>query len=524
MAPLAPPAHVANPLRGAFLGWHAILIGGLTLAALVATLKAIHKPLWFDELFTLLIARLESPREIVRALEVPLDAMPPPYYMICSATLRMVRDEHVGCRLPSICGYLAALAGVYTFLAVRVDRLSALAGAAFLACTVLADYAYEARPYALLVGSVCWAACAWQRVDRSPVWAVALAAALGLAVSCHYHAVFVWPAFAFAEAIVLATERRLRVRVWLALAVGIVPFVVCWPLLAHFREVFGRTWGPPPRFALVLTAPQMLLKWNGGMWAPAAMAALAAVCIGWIFQAASRRRLPASPGFPPSPLRPAECALAVGLLAIPIVAVTAARLTGGGMAERYMMPMLVGAAVAVAALVSTCPTVFRVLALSSLLAGYAIAERPVLAAWSQGRLLDTRVGIGRVFDEHAAALGDGAAPIVITDGVHFVQLAHYCSPDTRARTWAVADRAAALALAPNKSDVVDRSLLAVAPYVPLHIAAYDEFLAEHDSFFLCATTAATEWLPIRLLEDGHTLTLVNRTHWATVHRVTVNRR
>lgn len=534
MAPSAPSARVAVPPRGGFAGRHAILVGGLAVAGLivaglVATLKAIHKPLWFDELFTLLIARLESPGEIVRALKVPLDAMPPAYYMIVRAALFLVPDEHVGCRLPSLCGYLAALAGVYAFLALRVDRLSAFAGAAFLACTVLADFAYEARPYALMIGSVCWAACAWQRVDRSPAWAVALAAALGLAVSCHYHAVFVWPAFALAETLVLVTERRLRTRVWLALALGILPFVVCWPLLAHFREVFGRTWGPPPRFALVLTAPQVLLKWSGGMWAPAATAALAAVCIVWILQSLPHarkgaNRWSAAVRFPPSPLPPAECGLALGLLAVPIIAVTAARLTNGGMAERYTMPLLVGAALAVGALVSTASPAFRMLALSILLLDFGIAERPVLAAWSQGRLLESRAGIGRTFDDHVAALGDGLAPIVVTDGIHFMQLTHYCNPDTRSRTWAIADRAAALALAPNRSDVVDRSLLAVAPYVPVQISGYEDFLARHESFFLCSLTSATEWLPTRLLQDGHTLTLVARTHWASIHRVSVTRR
>lgn len=519
-----PPAHISSPTRGGSVAWPMILVASLALVALIATLSAIQKPLWFDELFTLLIARLGSPGEIIRALEVPIDGQPPAYYMICRAAMLVVPDEHVGSRLPSLCGYLAALAGLYTFLVIRVDRISALAGTGFLACSVLADFAYEARPYSLLIGSICWAACAWQRVDRSPAWAAALAATLGLAASCHYQAVFVWPAFILAETLVLVTERRLRTRVWLALAIGIVPFLVCLPLLARFRDEYGPTYGPPPPFALVLTAPQFLFKWTGGMWAPAATAALAVVSIAWIVQKFPRAGRTMAMQFPKGPLTPAECVLAVGLLAIPIIAVTAARLAHGGLAERYTMPLIVGAAVAVGALVSTAPRAIRVLAVSVMLMNYGITALPVLTAWSQGQLLESRASIARVFDEHVASLGDEHAPVVVSDGIHFMQIVHYCSPDTRLRTWAVADRESALAIVRNRSDFVDRCLLLVAPYVTAQISGYEDFLNRHESFFLCSTTGAREWLPTKLLQDGHTLTLVARTHWATFHRVSVARR
>jgi hypothetical protein len=443
---------------GSSVGWNAALAGGLAVLATVALLRAINKPLWFDEIFTLILARMESPAEIIEALRVPIDALPPPYYMICRATLLLAPDEHVGIRLPSVCGFLVAIACTYAFLAVRVDRISALTAAAFVACTALADYAFEARPYALMTGSLCAAACCWQRVDRSWVWAVALACGLALAVSCHPYAIFAWPAFALAEVIVLASEHRVRPRVWLALAIGIVPFIACWPLLANFRAAFGQHWWSAPGLAMVLLAPQVLFKWSGGMWGPAVTAALVAVCIAWIVRATWPSRRPASVWFPASPLTPAECGLVVGLLAIPVVAVVAVRLAHGGLTDRYMMPSIIGAALAIGALTSTAPPAFRALALAIMLVDYGITARPAFAAWAKGELLESRSTIRESLQDRAAGLGDATSPIVMANGFQYMQAIHYCDRDAMTRTWAIADPAAAIDLSPGRSDVIDRSL------------------------------------------------------------------
>jgi uncharacterized membrane protein len=317
--------------------WWAARAAGLLTLGIVATLRAVHKPLWFDEIFTRVLAGMPTPAEVVEALRTPVDAMPPLYYFICRAGMLLLPDDHLGIRLPSVIGFLVAVWAVFAFLSSRVDRLSALTGAVFVACTALADYAYEARPYALMTGSVGCAVLAWQRVDRSPVWPIALACSLGLAVSCHYYAVFVWPAFALAELLVLVCERRCRIGVWLALVIGLIPFVVCWPLLASVRSAIGQHgqhWWGASRMSYILSSPQVLSKWSGGMWGPALTAALAAVCMLWTLRGLPIRVLPAAIRLPPSPLTAGECGLTVGLLAVPVVAVVVTMATGGAMSER----------------------------------------------------------------------------------------------------------------------------------------------------------------------------------------------
>ena len=93
--------------------------------ATVALLRAINKPLWFDEIFTLILARMESPAEIIEALRVPIDALPPPYYMICRATLLLVPDEHFIAAIArgAVLQELSAIARAAGHLPMRHDGL-----------------------------------------------------------------------------------------------------------------------------------------------------------------------------------------------------------------------------------------------------------------------------------------------------------------------------------------------------------------------------------------------------------------
>jgi len=501
--------------------WTLALVGGLMLVGIIAAIKAIHKPFWFDEIFTLIIAKMQSPAEMIQALKVPIDIMPPPYYMICSAALRFAPNEHIGLRLPSLCGYLMTVACVYVFLSPRVDRMSALAGAAFVTCTALSDYAYEARPYALMTGSICCAACAWQRIDRSWAWAVALALSLGLAVSCHYYAVFAWPAFGLAEMLVLVCERRFRARAWLALAIGLVPFIVCWPLLANFRNVFGKTWWSAPRLGLIARSPMVLFKWAGGMWGPATTAVLAVFCMGWVVRALPIALSASFKWFPRGPLKLGESGLALGLLGIPVIAVAAAYVAQGGMTDRYMMPAIVGAALSIGALTSTFRPTFRAAALSIILLNCGLAELQSLWHYATGRTLDAQDAISRPCETFITSLGDDSPPVVIADGLVYMQLALYCDPETRSRILAIADPAAVTAS--GSSDVVDRTLLLVRPYFPVHVTEYDDLIAQHGSFLLRVNGNTGEWLPKKLLEDGHAVALVSHADWGTIFRVTVTK-
>ena len=68
-------------------GWVAGAIAAA--GALVCALRAAHMPLWFDEILTILIARLPRVSDILAACADNADGTPPGFYLTVRAMLRL---------------------------------------------------------------------------------------------------------------------------------------------------------------------------------------------------------------------------------------------------------------------------------------------------------------------------------------------------------------------------------------------------------------------------------------------------
>jgi hypothetical protein len=158
-------------------------------------------------------------------------------------TRHLVPADHLGYRLPSILGFLGTISCIYVILSRRVDQLSALVGATFVLCTPLASFAYEARPYALMLGCISAAMLAWQRTDDSKLYSLLLTLAMAAAVSVHYYAVLVWPAFVIAEASVWVFKRRFRIGAWAALVVSALALLFFAKLLFNLASITANIFG-----------------------------------------------------------------------------------------------------------------------------------------------------------------------------------------------------------------------------------------------------------------------------------------
>jgi len=214
----------------------------LSAAGLTSALRAYEKPLWYDEICTAIVCRLPHLPEIWGALNNAADTNPPPFYLLARAGRLIIRDDHLGYRLPSLLGFLGTVICVYLIAARRIDHIAALAAAAFLLSTRFMDFAYEARPYAPVILCVSAAILAWQRVDQSVFYHFALALALASAVSMHYYAILVWPAFIAAEAW-LWLNGRFRTGAWIALLVGTTPLFSLPRFLRNSSGITARTSG-----------------------------------------------------------------------------------------------------------------------------------------------------------------------------------------------------------------------------------------------------------------------------------------
>jgi len=166
----------------------ATVLAGLYFASSVYI--ASHRPLWFDEVATVLSTRLPRWTDIWKASTQGGDPMPPTYFMVVRMFDNLFGHTEVALRLPST---LAVTAGLFlTFDCARrlTDGLHGLIAFLVLTCSFLPYYGHEARSYGLCFMLAALALWIWTRdTDESRLSAVFFGAALFLAVTMHYYAV-----------------------------------------------------------------------------------------------------------------------------------------------------------------------------------------------------------------------------------------------------------------------------------------------------------------------------------------------
>ena len=137
-----------------FLGWSLI--------------QDLRLKMWYDELFTLYVARQGSPGAVARAALDGVDATPPLYATIVSCLLPIVRHDALAVRLPSTLGFVGMLGCIMAFCHRRMPARYAFLAALF-AATACGFYATEGRAFGLVMGCAAGALLCWQRAtDRSP--------------------------------------------------------------------------------------------------------------------------------------------------------------------------------------------------------------------------------------------------------------------------------------------------------------------------------------------------------------------
>ena len=182
----------------------------------------LHRPFWFDELFTVWAARL-SPRDLVAALEN--DSGPPLFYLLekpfVLAGERLLSSD-VAARLVSIAATLALLCGTLLLPSPRARlRFALLASLS----PLLVLYSAEARAYALLSVLVLALFLLAAEAPETPVRLAALALLSAALLYTHYLAIFA----VGAAVAVAAAERRLRSAI--AVVAGSLLFLVWVPVM-----------------------------------------------------------------------------------------------------------------------------------------------------------------------------------------------------------------------------------------------------------------------------------------------------
>jgi hypothetical protein len=468
-------------------------------AALRSVFRAAAKPFWYDELCTLTVARQAGASGIWSALEHGVDSHPPVFYLMERAAGKVVPNAHIAFRLPSILGFCCVLLCVFIFVRKRSGSRCALLCAAVPLMSVLYDpYAVEARGYGLVTAFLAIALVCYQRAD-AVLWAFLLGLSLAFAGASHYYAVFALVPFFVAETVASFEKGKIRPGVWLALFCGAVPLAVFWPLLSRLKEYYGpHFWG---QFSLA--GVPSVYGWFFGVSAAWGFAIAAAALLGTLVAMAAQASKSRSADVTDDvPLH--EYALALAMLALPLVLYTATKVTHGGLINRYMVPTVLGFPVAAGCILPRFN--HKLTTLLGVLLIFGLAGQEVLFWAHERQHLGQIVSPANAVEELVNEAGYRDLPVVVADGHDYLQLVHYEAPEWAGRFVCLVDEQASVAYAGN--DSLDKELLLLQLYLPLHLYQFRDFTARHPDFLLYSAGGEWDWWPVRLLHDGYPLRLV----------------
>lgn len=479
------------------LGW-LLTFGVAIYSVAIGVWEASRRALWFDEVFTAVVAKKQGFSDVFAALAAQVDTSGPTYYLIVRAISELVSDPHIALRLPSIIA--VSLTGLVVFATVRRDV--GVTGATVCAFVVFNTqlyhgYSIEARPYALLALGAAGAVFAWRRADEGR-WAVALAVLLVASISLHYYAVFVIGPLAVAEAVTTWQTGQWRVRIWGAFAAGAGTLAMMWPLLSGLRAYYGDAYWSRPSVGKVLATYDTLLGFDSMGIGVGISLALSAAMAGMLWR--NRSRPAADRGVESSFL-----ALTVGLMGLPpfVAAVSAAM--NGGYAGRYALPVVIGVSLASAVVAGAIPARRQMLVLLGL--AFVFGAREVSwAARARNRGLNATPAMN-VHGSMMERAGGYGLPLWVLNPQDFLPLVYY-NPEASVSIVATVDRARARRCI--GTDSLERDLEVLSSHMPLNVLPYAEFRARYSRFLVLSRPGPYGWWMHQLRASNVRLTLVDQ--------------
>ena len=455
---------------------------------------AAAKPFWFDELCTVAVARQPNFSAMWTAFGQAEDSATPLFWLVEHYFARLIPNQEIAYRLPSILAFGCVLWCLFVFVRRRSGATVAFLCALVPILTPLyKPYAIEARGYSLVVACVSIALVCYQRASRS-FWVFFMALGLMAAEAFHYYAFFCFVPFGLAELAWILRRKELRWGVWIALFAGFLPIAAGWHHLMEVKQFYGTHFWGQASLTLAANAYGLLLK----MFAPIAVGVVAVLSVVALWMAL----------FPES-TRAVECGetddhshepmLAVGFLSILLVELVVTKIVHGSLVERYALATALGLALATGYLVLmlgwrsvALVAVFLLMAISLDEGSFWLSERGRLGKLdSPASSVETLV----------TAAGYSDLPVVVSDEHQYVQLAYYASPEWGSRFVGLVDPQSAIAYA--GSDSLDRQVSVLPCCLALRVYDFQAFSPDHPRFLLYSDGADFDWWARRLVADGY---------------------
>jgi hypothetical protein len=392
----------------------------------------------------------------------------------------------------------------FLFARRRISSHYGLIAFFFPAVTGAYYFAYEARPYGLILGfcglaALCWQAAAEQRSRAASL--VGLAVFLGCAMNCHYYAVLLLLPFTLAEFARYAQRRKFDLAMYAAILLPAFSLILSLPLIRAASRYSAAFWAKP-HWASIFGFYEELLQ-------PTSLALILLLLAAGLFA----WRKPDSEGHRPSYFPMQDMALAIGFLLIPAAAVTFAELCTGAYTSRYAIYAVFGLSILLA---DTLARLGQGRADSGLALGVLLMLCFVVIGVRNWR------SVGWNADEQAETFkfltaSDRQLPLAIDSPHQFFEQSHQAALHGQGHFIYLASTP--LALKYTDTDDVERGLIALSNYAPLDVRNYSSFTAGHSQFLVYETPSAFGWLLKDLIRNGRPVSVRARNGTAVLYLV-----
>ena len=454
----------------------------LLMTAVGAYIAGHFKALWYDEIFSVIVAQQGSWQRMLKAM--PADGNPPLLAFLIKICIHLFGRSDFSIRLPSLVAFLGALIGVYIFIKRECGPVLGLFAAMVMLAQPGWSYSFEARPYALLLGFMMLGIVSWQSAAQATESAVQhsrqlayigiFVAVVGCILSHHIGVVEVGIPLLLAETMRIWRRKCLDWPVILSGLLALPTLLWTVPMARQTSELIlnsqhNNAWPP--------TLHNFVHYWVGNAWlsfpllvSSGLVGILAiAVLLSWKVgtDQAPAELFAFTPGAP-------AAALGAALL-IPVTWLL--MMTGSGYYNcRYGIGSIAGIGLVAALALRRFSRQPRSIAIGFLAALVPLFLWPILFV--------VRHPPGGNPHTDAIYTDTSALPIVVADPFRYVPLWWYAPPTIRNRLYYLTDPQYAV---DNGFIVVETALAAEQPVIDAHIADFGSFLETHPNFFIDQT-------------------------------------
>jgi hypothetical protein len=448
--------------------------------------RDLRTTLWFDELFTLHLAKLGSPQEIIAFN----DLSPPIYPIIVHWLLPIIGNEALALRLPATVGYCAMMLCLWAFCRLRLPAAFALA-AVFLTFERGLYFATEGRAYGVVLGCATGALLCWQMAAEGRRRGLALALlafCLALMVALHYYAIFFLVPLFIAEVVRQRALGKMDFGIWVAMVPAPLVLGLHYALFVAAQDYGTNFWAQPSLGAIASFYERFLLP-------PLILGGLAVAVVALLAGSPTRQ----GPSTQKRNLPLHEWTLVAALVLLPPAVIVTAIFTMHAFFERYILWTVIGFALLGAAGLSAAVRGRAVVGMALIVIAIASMARLEIGPLLETPVLRTAEGIRQELDTMAR---DRSEAIVVANAHAFMELSYYLDLPLRDRL--VFPLSQTLDLRYRGFDTDALTLGPLGQRAPIRVKAYDQILAENKRFLLAATEH--DYLAQHLTSSGYRVT------------------